>query len=97
MLLMKSSKNNFIFLPAFYLIMCLMKAPKNFGFLLRCQKSETFLFLWSPKVLKRKTFFFSSLRGTVEELFAYIFEIYMKFGYKNPSFLSLSDSVDVAT
>ena len=30
-LLMKSSKNNFIFLLVFYLIMCLMKAPKNFG------------------------------------------------------------------
>ena len=29
-LLMKSSENDFIFLPAFYLIMCLMKAPKNF-------------------------------------------------------------------
>ena len=29
-LLMKSSENNFIFLPAFYLIMCLMKASKNF-------------------------------------------------------------------
>ena len=28
-LLMKSSENDFIFLPAFYLIMCLMKAPKN--------------------------------------------------------------------
>ena len=27
---MKSSKTNFIFLPAFYLIMWLMKAPKNF-------------------------------------------------------------------
>ena len=31
MLLVKSSENNFIFLPAFYLIMCLMKASKNFG------------------------------------------------------------------
>ena len=29
--LVKSSKNNFIFLPVFYLIMCLMKAQKNFG------------------------------------------------------------------
>ena len=27
---MKSSENNFIFLPAFYMIMCIMKAPKNF-------------------------------------------------------------------
>jgi hypothetical protein len=30
-LLMKSSKNNFIFLLAFYLIMYFMKASKNFG------------------------------------------------------------------
>jgi hypothetical protein len=29
-LFMKSSKNYFIFLPAFYLVMCLMKAPNNF-------------------------------------------------------------------
>ena len=29
-LLVKSSENDFIFLPAFYLIMCLMKARKNF-------------------------------------------------------------------
>ena len=29
-LLMKSSENDFIFLPAFYMNMCLMKAPKNF-------------------------------------------------------------------
>ena len=30
-LLVKTSENNFIFLPAFYLIMCLMKASNNFG------------------------------------------------------------------
>ena len=30
-LLRKNAKNIFIFLPVFYLIMCLMKAPKNFG------------------------------------------------------------------
>ena len=30
-LLMKSSGSNFIFLPAFYLINWVMKAPKNFG------------------------------------------------------------------
>ena len=29
--LVKSSKNNFTFLPAFCLIICRMKAPKNFG------------------------------------------------------------------
>ena len=28
-LLVKSSENGFILVPAFYLIMCLMKAPKN--------------------------------------------------------------------
>ena len=28
--LVKSSENDFIFVSAFYLIMCLMKAPKNF-------------------------------------------------------------------
>ena len=33
----------------------------------------------------------------VEELFAYIFGVYIKFGYKNPLTLTLSDSVDVAT
>ena len=27
---MKSSKKNFIFLLVFYLVMCLMKAPKNY-------------------------------------------------------------------
>ena len=30
-LLIKSSKNYFIFLPVFYLVMSLMKAQKNFG------------------------------------------------------------------
>ena len=29
-ILVKSSENDFIFVPAFYLVMCLMKAPKNF-------------------------------------------------------------------
>ena len=29
--LLKNSGNNFIFLPAFYLIMWVMKASKNFG------------------------------------------------------------------
>ena len=36
-------------------------------------------------------------RGTVEELFAYIFGIYIKFGYKNPSILTPYVLVDVAT
>jgi hypothetical protein len=33
----------------------------------------------------------------VEEVFAYFFGIYMKFGYKNPSILTPLDSVDVAS
>jgi hypothetical protein len=33
----------------------------------------------------------------VEELFAYIFGIYIKFGYKNPSILAPYNSVSVAT
>ena len=36
-------------------------------------------------------------KTTVEELFAYIFGIYKKFGGNNPSILAPSDSVDVAT
>ena len=35
--------------------------------------------------------------GTVEELFAYIFGMYIKFGYKNPSILIPCDLVDVVT
>ena len=35
--------------------------------------------------------------ATVEELFAYIFGIYIKFGYKNPSILALYNSVSAAT
>ena len=31
MLLLKNSENNFVFSPAFYLIIFFMKAPKNFG------------------------------------------------------------------
>ena len=33
----------------------------------------------------------------VEELFEYIFGIYIKFGYKNPSTLTPYNSVDFAT
>jgi hypothetical protein len=33
----------------------------------------------------------------VEELFDYIFGIYIKFRYKNPSILTPSNSVDLAT
>ena len=37
------------------------------------------------------------LGGAVEELFAYIFGIYKKFGYKDPSILAPTDLVSVAT
>ena len=35
--------------------------------------------------------------GTVEERFVYIFGIYKHFGGNNPSILTPSDSVDIAT
>ena len=61
-LLEKSSENGFIFLPAFYLIICLMKAKKIFwnnshferkraGFLLRCQNSLRKI---TPKMMHEK-------------------------------------------
>ena len=45
MLLMKSSKSFFISLPAFYLIMCLMKAQKTFEkiAILKTQELVSFL------------------------------------------------------
>ena len=51
------------------------------------------------KIVTKKThfLFFSTVGGTVEELFAYIFGIYIKFGFKNPSILAPFDSVSVAT
>ena len=52
------------------------------------------------KLLLKKTpflFFSTEERRWVEELFAYIFGIYIKFGYKNPSILAPTDSVAVAT
>ena len=49
------------------------------------------------KFLKKKNFFQNRYwGGTVEELFAYIFRIYKKFGGKNPSILAPLDSVSVA-
>ena len=41
----KSSENSFIFLPAFYLIMCLMKAPKNFEKIAILKTQELISFL----------------------------------------------------
>ena len=54
---------------------------------------------WKKKFtsIKNDVFFFDQRGGTVEELFAYIFGIYKKFGYKNPSILAPTDSVSVAT
>ena len=34
---------------------------------------------------------------TVEDLFAYFFGVYIKFGFKNPSILTPLDSIDVAS
>jgi hypothetical protein len=46
----------------------------------------------------KKTNFFQNQYwgGTVEELFAYIFRIYKKFGGNNPSILATTNSVSVA-
>ena len=54
---------------------------------------KTYLGGPKEKNLKKKLF----LGGTGDELFAYIFGIYIKFGYKNPSILTPYDLVDVAT
>ena len=43
-----------------------------------------------------KVGFEKKIEGT-GELFTYIFGIYIKFGYKNPSISTPFDSVDVAT
>ena len=50
------------------------------------------------KIFEKFNFFQNHYRGaTVEELFAYIFGIYKKFDGNNPSILTPSDSVDVAS
>ena len=50
------------------------------------------------KFFEKKNFFQNHYwGGKVEELFAYIFGIYKKFGGNNPSILTPYDSVDVAT
>ena len=46
---------------------------------------------------KKRQFFFRMEGVTVEELFAYIFGTYIKFGYKDPSILAPSDLVSVTT
>ena len=56
------------------------------------EKKKTLL-----KFLKKSNFFQNqSWGGTVEELFAYIFGIYKKFGGNNPSILAAYNSVSVA-
>ena len=56
------------------------------------EKKKTLL-----KFLKKNSFFQNRYWGaTVEELFAYIFGIYKKFGGNNPSILAPFDLVSVA-
>ena len=54
---------------------------------------------WKKKFasIKNDNFFFLMEGVTVEELFAYIFGIYIKFGQKDPSILAPADPVSVAT
>ena len=47
-LLMKSLKKYFIFLPAFYLVLCLMEAPKNFWKIVILKRGELVSF-WGVK------------------------------------------------
>ena len=63
--------------------------------LCRFQRKVPPPFTLSTKKFEKLGFFAVFLE--LEELFAYIFEIYIKFGYKNPSILTVSDLVDVAT
>ena len=46
---------------------------------------------------KNDGFFFDYRVVMVEELFDYIFGIYKRFGYKDPSILATTNSVSVAT
>jgi hypothetical protein len=49
------------------------------------------------KTPKKQLFYFSLLRSDSGGTFRFIFGIYKKFGGNNPSILTPSDSVDVAT
>ena len=67
-------------------------------------ENATFCFCFRPLICKNdvNSLFTSHSAyveegGIVEELFTYIFGIYIKFGYKNPSILTPCDSVNVAT
>ena len=66
--------------------------------LFKTNYGSKFFFSWKKKFtsIKNDVFFFDQRGGTVEELFAYIFGIYIKFGYKDPSILAPANSVSVA-
>jgi len=62
------------------------------GKILLAKKNKTLL-----KFLKKTNFFQNHYRGaTVEELFAYVFGIYKKIGWNNPSILGAYNLVSVA-
>ena len=82
-----------IFIFTFQYMKFWTKSLNMVGKILLAKKKKTLL-----KFLKKKNFFQNHYwGGTVEELFAYIFGIYKKFGGNNPSILTPLDSVDVAT
>ena len=82
-----------IFIFTFQYMKFWTKSLYMVGKILLAKKNKTLL-----KFLKKFNFFQNHYRGaTVEELFAYIFGIYKKFGGNNPSILAPSDSVSVAT
>ena len=82
-----------IFIFTFQYMKFWTKSLYMVGKILLAKKNKTLL-----KFLKKFNFFQNHYRGaTVEELFAYIFGIYKKFGGNNPSILTPLDLVDVAT
>jgi len=81
-----------IFIFTFQYMKFWTKSLYMVGKILLAKKIKSFL-----KFLKKTNFFHNhSWGGTVEELFAYIFGIYKKFGWNNPSILAPFDSVSVA-
>ena len=81
-----------IFIFTFQYMKFWTKSLYMVGKILLAKKNKTLL-----KFLKKFNFFQNHYRGaTVEELFAYIFGIYKKFGGNNPSILAPFDSVSVA-
>ena len=82
-----------IFIFTFQYMKFWTKSLYMVGKILLAKKKKTLL-----KFLKKFNFFQNHYRGaTVEELFAYIFGIYKKFGGNDPLILTPSDSVAVAT